>query len=104
MWITVRNRAIVMSLDGATAWISDAGHRNAIDRKMRRADALDLAPMTRGITETNDIAHGSALLWWRWGVVVVLTLGAARRRLRGSSGMRGRVIVGDQFPDSRRAV
>jgi hypothetical protein len=30
---------------------------------MRRSDALDPTAVARSITDTNDIAHGSALSW-----------------------------------------
>lgn len=44
------NRAFIVSLDGTTAWVTDAGDRNSVDRKMRGADSFDLATMRRYVT------------------------------------------------------
>lgn len=104
MQIALGNRAIFMSLDGTTAWIADAGDRNAVDRKMRCADAFDLATVARGVTETNGITHGSALLRWPRNVFLALDRGAAGWGLCRDIGMCRRIVIADQFPHSRRAV
>ncbi len=60
-WISFGNLAVVMPLDGTTARISDAGDRDAIHRKMLGAPADDLAAMRGWVTETDHVAHRSAV-------------------------------------------
>lgn len=48
--IAFGNRAFIMSFDGTTAWVTDAGDRYAVDRNMRGADTFDLATMRRCVT------------------------------------------------------
>ena len=48
--IAFGNRAFVMSLDGTTALVTDAGDRYSVDRKIRGAHAFDLATMRCCVT------------------------------------------------------
>ena len=57
-----RNGAVVMSFDGATAYIPDASDRNAVNRKIICANTLDLAAMRRGVAKTNHVSHGLTFL------------------------------------------
>lgn len=59
--LSFRDRAVVMALDGTTACIANAGNWFAIDPEMICAYAHDLAAMGCRITETNYVAHRSAL-------------------------------------------
>ena len=56
------NGAVVMSFDRATAYIPDASDWNAVNRKVIRADTLDLTAMRRGVAKTNNISHGLTFL------------------------------------------
>ena len=57
VWFAFSNGAVVMSFNGATAYISDASDRNAVNREMICIGTLDLATMRCGIAETNHISH-----------------------------------------------
>jgi hypothetical protein len=59
IWIAFGNGAVVMSLNGTTAYIADASDRDAVNRKVMRAHTLNLAAMRLGVTETNHISHWS---------------------------------------------
>jgi len=48
--IAFSNRAFVMSLDGTTARITDAGDRDPVNREVRGAHTFDLATMRRCVT------------------------------------------------------
>jgi len=48
--IAFGNRAFIMSLDGTTASIPDAGDRYFVDRKIRGAHTFHLATMRRCVT------------------------------------------------------
>jgi len=48
--IAFSNRAFVMSIDGTTARVTDAGDRDSVNRKVRGAHAFDLATMRRSVT------------------------------------------------------
>ena len=48
--IAFGNRAFVVSLDGTTACVTDAGNRYSVDRKIRGAHTFDLATMRRCVT------------------------------------------------------
>lgn len=49
-WIAFGNRAFVMSLDGTTACVTDAGDRYSVNREIRGAHTFDLATMRRCVT------------------------------------------------------
>ncbi len=57
VWFSFGNGAVVMSLDGAAAYIPDASDRNAVNRKMICAGTLDLAAMRCGVAKTNHVPH-----------------------------------------------
>jgi hypothetical protein len=57
VWFSFGNGTVVMSFDGATAYIPDASNRNAVNRKMVCAGTLDLAAVRRGVAKTNYIPH-----------------------------------------------
>lgn len=57
VWFAFGNGAVVMSFDGATAYIPDASDWNAVNCKIIRADTLDLAAMRCRIAKTNHISH-----------------------------------------------
>lgn len=59
-WVSFGNLAIVMPLDGATAYIADAGDRFAIHCKVVCAYTHDLAAVGCGVTEADHIGHRSA--------------------------------------------
>jgi hypothetical protein len=58
VWFPFGNGAVVVSFDGATAYIPDARDWNAVNRKMICAGTLDLAAMRSGVAKTNHISHG----------------------------------------------
>lgn len=60
--IAFGNGAVVVSLDGTTAYIADASDRDAVNREVGCAHTLDLPAMGRGVTETNHISHRSSFL------------------------------------------
>lgn len=49
MRIAFGNRAVIVALDRATTHIANPGDRNAVDREVIRAHALDLAAVRGGI-------------------------------------------------------
>jgi hypothetical protein len=62
IWLSFGNCAVVMSFDGATAYVPDASDRNPVNPKIVCADTLDLAAMRRGVAKTNHISHGLSFL------------------------------------------
>lgn len=83
--------AVVMSLDGTTAHVAYTGHWFAVHRHMLCAYAHDLAAMRCRVTETDNIAHRSALFFGR----VFLEQPIA------SNGKSTLVVIVDQLPDCR---
>ena len=49
MRVAFGNRAVVVSLDWATAYIADTGDRDAVDREVSCTHALDLAAVRCGV-------------------------------------------------------
>lgn len=77
--------AVVMSLDGTTADVAHASHRFAIHREMLCAYAHDLAAMGCRVTETNDVAHRSAMFFGRGRIGLDTTRIVRHRRLTPGS-------------------
>ncbi len=84
VWVSFGNGAFVMSFDGATAYIPNASHWNAINRKMICVGTLDLAAVRCGVAKTNHISHGLTFCLRR-ALVVSTSFGCVATSVFGSN-------------------
>lgn len=93
-----------MSVNGATAFVADAGDWNPTNREVRCAHTFDLAAVGCRIAETDYVAHGLAILL-RYVIFVDIAVcngnvskcGGRRVAMRNQLPHRGRT-VGWLFP------